>query len=288
MDETRYNEESEHGTVGAAPAPEHDPIAKDDLDMPSSKSSSKSPAYQFYPEAWFSSSKVRRMSHTEKGMYTDLLAYCWLENGLPTDVKLLAAMLGVPAARFGRIWSQGALHECFFERNGKLYNARQERERKKQAEFRKSKQDAAHMRWSHQRNADAMPSISISVSDRVSTSGKEEVSAEPPSDSSPAVLTFPTIGKGPKSWALTEAYLSELVSAYPGVDVRGECQRSLMWVKANGPKTAKGMPAFLVRWMNTATNRGGSRPVLAATGTEGRGRTGAPPAGKYAGIEEHD
>lgn len=251
--------------VQTEPAPEHE-IAKDDPSMPTSKST-RSPAFQFYPEAWFSSSKVQRMSHTERGMYVDLLSLCWLDNGLPTDMKVLASMLRVPAPRFTRIWANGALHECFFERNGKLFNARQERERKKQAEFRRSKQDAAHMRWSHQRDAGAMPSISISVSDRISDS-KKDVSAEPPSDSTPVVLTFPTAGK-PALWDLTEGRIGEWSSLYPGIDVTAECRKALAWIQANNRKTAKGMPAFLVNWLNRAVNR----PTLVApTGTDGRGQ----------------
>lgn len=280
----RYNdEETGHGAEEAAPAPDQN-ATLEEVDALATRQSNKSPAFQFYPEAWFSSSKVQRMSHTERGIYMDLLARCWLDHGLPTDLNLLAAMLRMPAKRFERIWAGGALHECFYERNGRFHNHRLDIERRKQVEFRRSKQDAAHVRWSKDRDARAMPSISIS--DRISNSDPDcTESAEPHSDSSPAVLTFPTIGKGPKVWALTEAQVADWVAAYPGIDVRGQCHRALAWVKANGSKTAKGMPAFLVRWLNNSTDRG-ARPVLAATGTHGRGRTGAPPAGKYDGIEE--
>lgn len=99
-----------------------------------------SPAFQFYPESWFSSSKVSRMSHAERGMYIDLLARCWLDNGLPKDERQLAALMKIPASRFRRIWS-GVLHECFVERGGKLVNPRQERERNKQSEFRRRQAD---------------------------------------------------------------------------------------------------------------------------------------------------
>lgn len=100
-----------------------------------------SPAFQFYPESWFSSSKVSSMSHTERGIYIDLLARCWLDNGLPTDVRKIAALVKIPGPKFQRIWSEGILHECFVERGGKLVNPRQERERKKQIEFRRRQAD---------------------------------------------------------------------------------------------------------------------------------------------------
>lgn len=177
-----YNEDQRKPGDETEPAHQSPELEAPDMADPRGKST-KSPAFQFYPESWFSSSKVQRMSHPERGMYIDLLAYCWLENGLPTEIPKLAAMLKVPAQRFTRIWNAGALHECFFERGGRLYNARQERERKKQADFRKSKQDAAHTRWiskgdaqhmhnSTARSASAMPSVSSSVSVSNSEKGK--------------------------------------------------------------------------------------------------------------------
>lgn len=261
--------------------------------------STKSPAFQFYPESWFSSSKVQRMSHTERGIYIDLLGYCWLENGLPNDTTTLAQMVKLPSARFARIWS-GPLHECFFERGGKLFNVRQERERKKQADFRKGKQDAAHMRWmsnahaqhmqkSANGNADAMPSVSSSISVSSSTSKKEQkTSAEPHGGSTP-FLAFVVVGE-PPSWMLSSEQVVKWQEAYPSLDVAGECQRARAWLDANPTrrKTHKGMAGFLVNWMNRTVDRGGRTMHLAATGTEGRGRTGAPPKGKYDGIAISD
>lgn len=84
-------------------------------------------------------------------------------------------------------------------------------------------------------------------------------SAAAPSATSPVVLTFQTTGRGPKTWDLTEAQRAEWQDAYPGLDVLGECRKALQWVKANQPKTAKGMPAFLVNWFNRATARGTGR-----------------------------
>lgn len=70
------------------------------------------------------------------------------------------------------------------------------------------------------------------------------------------VLVFPTVGTGPKSWALTDAQIAEWQACYPGIDVGSECRKALAWVQANQPKTAKGMPAFLVNWLNRAVDSG--------------------------------
>ena len=75
-------------------------------------------------------------------------------------------------------------------------------------------------------------------------------------DTTPAVLVFPTVGSGAKTWALTEAKCAEWSTDYPGLDVLGECRKARAWVHANQPKTARGMPAFLVGWFNRAVQRG--------------------------------
>ncbi len=286
----RYDEESENAAVDATAPPDQQPT--EGVDMATSKSS-KSPAFQFYPRDFLSSRKVDRMSMTERGIYITLLAHCWIDRGLPTDMSELAYACRMKADKFERIWTRGVLHQCFELRNDRFVNPRLEVERKVQIDYSRKQKEKADKRWSvdavalpHPASGNgSIPSLPI-PSHSIPSRSKKEDSSEPPSVSSPAVLTFPTIGKGPKFWALTEAQVVDWAGAYPGLDVRVQCERALRWVNANGCKTAKGMPAFLVRWLNNATDRGGSRPVHAATGTTGRGRTGAPPPGKYDGIEE--
>lgn len=108
--------------------------------MAASKST-KAPAFQFYPKDFISSSKVQRMSLTEIGVYTLLLSHCWLDNGLPTDLSQLAAIVKMKPQQFERMWTAGALNECFHVRNGKLHNDRLDQERKKQTEFRRRQAD---------------------------------------------------------------------------------------------------------------------------------------------------
>ncbi len=43
---------------------------------------------------------------------------------------------------------------------------------------------------------------------------------------------------------------------YPGVDVLAECRKAYAWIDAaQNRKTARGMSAFLVRWLNKAADR---------------------------------
>lgn len=98
--------------------------------------SERSPAFQFYPKDFLSSTKVDQMSMTERGVYITLLSRCWLDHGLPTDQKALAKMVRMKTAQFERMWDHSILRACFVEKDGKLLNERMERERAGQAEYR--------------------------------------------------------------------------------------------------------------------------------------------------------
>lgn len=86
-------------------------------------------------------------------------------------------------------------------------------------------------------------------------SGPPVAAAKPPE----VVLTFPTVGTGPRSWDLTAPKLAEYREAYPGVDVLAECRKALQWCRDNPSrrKTAGGMPKFLAGWLGRAQDRGG-------------------------------
>lgn len=82
------------------------------------------------------------MSMTERGIYMTLMSRSWLDDGLSNDLGELAAFARMKRTQFERIWLNGPLHECFYQDDaGKLRNERQERERQKQAEFRRRASD---------------------------------------------------------------------------------------------------------------------------------------------------
>lgn len=103
--------------------------------------SKRSPAFQFYPADFISSGKVDRMSMTERGIYITLLARCWLDDGLPTDMASLAAFARMKPAQFERVWFGGELAKCFVVRSGKLRNLRLDDEHRKQVEYRQRQRD---------------------------------------------------------------------------------------------------------------------------------------------------
>lgn len=125
--------------------------------MPSPKrTTTTSPAFQFYPSDFLGSPKVQSMSLTETGAYIRLLAMCWEMNGLPADPARLAKMLRIPLHRFTRIWA-GVVSECFVQRGDRFFNPRLDREKQKQKSRSQRASDNANSRWNKDRHdADAM------------------------------------------------------------------------------------------------------------------------------------
>jgi uncharacterized protein YdaU (DUF1376 family) len=96
----------------------------------------KSPAFQFYPKDFLTDEHVALMSLHERGAYITLLAKCWIEGSLPSNVELLARLCGTPTPAFRKLWP--AIAPCFrVARRGsdRLVNPRLEKERVKQSSF---------------------------------------------------------------------------------------------------------------------------------------------------------
>ena len=97
---------------------------------------------------------------------------------------------------------------------------------------------------------------------REETEGEtEEEEKDPPRRSEPsagepiAEFEFKCDGRQ-KTWFLTQEYLVELEAAFPHLNVLAETRKALAWTRVNPEKqkTARGMPAFLFRWLGKAQN----------------------------------
>jgi hypothetical protein len=103
---------------------------------------------------------------------------------------------------------------------------------------------------------------------KTSSSNEEDVCSEPvPRAAEPPVLVYPCNGK-PDTWGLTAAKLAEYRESFPKVDAAAECRKALQWCRDNRAKrkTARGMPAFLGRWLakEQDRSRGESAPTISA------------------------
>lgn len=101
--------------------------------------------------------------------------------------------------------------------------------------------------------------------EQVQEQEQEASSSEPqaaPEPESPPVCEFPVVGsQEQKTWMLTEAKLAEWASSFPGLDVRSEIRSALQWTRDNPAKrkTARGMTAFLGKWLTNANDKRGAR-----------------------------
>lgn len=84
--------------------------------------------------------------------------------------------------------------------------------------------------------------------------GKEGVSTKPPSDLPPApaeppVVSIPLVDKS--EFPITQPMIDEWQKAYPAVDVAQQAFEMRAWSLANAAnrKTARGVQAFVIRWL---------------------------------------
>jgi uncharacterized protein YdaU (DUF1376 family) len=118
----------------------------------------KSPAFQFYPRDWMGGAPAS-MVPEETHVYVWLLCKDWEDGGIVFDEKKLAHYCRLTRPRFRKAWE--TVKDSFVERNGRLYNPRLERERKKQAEFKeimsKSGRVGAQKRWGNGKPSHSHP-----------------------------------------------------------------------------------------------------------------------------------
>jgi len=95
-------------------------------------------------------------------------------------------------------------------------------------------------------------------SERSKTNGsKPAPPPDPPDPPEDGFLIFPCCGRDSPTWTLTQAKVAEYRESFPGIDVEAECRKALQWCRDNKlkRKTARGMPAFLSRWLSKEQDR---------------------------------
>ena len=94
----------------------------------------KSPAFQFYVKDWLASTKVRLMSHEQRGAYMDLMCHAWNEddcslNNNDDDLAILSSLHDKWPANSEKIKA------CFKLKGSRLVHERLLAEREKQKGF---------------------------------------------------------------------------------------------------------------------------------------------------------
>lgn len=112
----------------------------------------KAPSFQWYPADYLADMQVRMLSWASRGLYVDLLCYCWREGYIPADSSAIAQLSGCH--------DLAIIEPClllFSEsgESGKLIHKRLEKEREKQNEHRKERAEAgkkgAESRWGNKK-----------------------------------------------------------------------------------------------------------------------------------------
>ena len=100
--------------------------------------------------------------------------------------------------------------------------------------------------------------LDVSVFEGVFVDG-DDVSAEPQSDSTPAVVLIPLVDK--TEYGVTQPEIDEWASAYPGVNVLQQLREMRAWCLANPAqrKTRRGFNAFVVRWLGKEQDKAGQQ-----------------------------
>ncbi len=100
----------------------------------------KSPAYQHYAADFLTD--TASWTNEEVGAYQRLLDYAWINRGIPQDPARIAIIVSVSADYFQeKLWP--TLSTKWIQNgHGNLVNPRQEKERKKQQEYRDRQRDA--------------------------------------------------------------------------------------------------------------------------------------------------
>lgn len=113
------------------------------------------PAFQFYPADYLADMQVRLLSWASRGLYIELLCYCWREGYIPSDSSAIAQLCG--CHDLAMIEPCLKLFVCHPEDESKLVHLRLIAEREKQIEHKNERSSAgkkgAESRWGNEKQA---------------------------------------------------------------------------------------------------------------------------------------
>lgn len=103
--------------------------------------------FAFHPARFLGSESVTLMELAERGAYITLLCHAWENDGLPSDPRRLARIVGCSVSSMRKMMA-GPLGDCWEAREGqRLQNPRLEAERAKATTKVSKAREAAEARW---------------------------------------------------------------------------------------------------------------------------------------------
>lgn len=145
----------------------------------------KAPAFQWYPADYLADMRVRMLSWASRGLYVDLLCYCWREGWIPSDGSAIAQLTGCHDS--ATIEPCLALFEIDPADPARLFSKRLNEEREKQAAHRKERSESgargARKRWGNAKDATATPQAPKADSSAIKKPIAPDASSSSPSSS---------------------------------------------------------------------------------------------------------
>jgi len=120
----------------------------------------KSPAFQFYAAEFLADENVVMMSNQEVGCYIKLMAYCWREGSIPSDISKIGKLCGEDGLAMAQLWL--SIGCCFSSAStsDRLIHKRLETEREKQEKYRfersESGKKGAKAKWNNELPVDGL------------------------------------------------------------------------------------------------------------------------------------
>lgn len=207
--------------------------------------------FPLYVDKWLWGSTRHELDHSERAIFTDLMALATKDDGyvranettpyphpqlagiLCCSIDLLESTIE-KCIKFGKIEDKGS--GIYYVCNWKEYSLSVRWIR----EVDKSKKECSEKREV--------------ASENLADSGK------PYSIVYSSILSSISFNLKEGYGGITEADIEAWAAAYPACDVRTEILKSAEWLKANPDKKKKNYRRFIVNWLGSAQERGGSKP----------------------------
>lgn len=223
----------------------------------------KPPAFQFYAADFLVDARVKLMSLEERGAYVTLLAHAWIEGPLPRELPRLAKLCDVSVADMERIWP--AIAPCWAAADDSITNPRLEKERQKQAQYRKQQSHKALTRQASSQLASAEPpssSLSSSLSSKSKTKPHAARVAKPVSDDwvPPFAHAWEARFQGTVPWQRIGHAIKPLREKHADVEILERWKRFLAQARP-GVSTAEGFAQTFGDWQGISAAPGISKDV---------------------------
>jgi len=186
----------------------------------------KPPAFQFYANDWLGSTQIMLMTPAEEGAYIRLLAIAWNDKNcsLPDDDDVLAKL-----SRLGEEWhshSGAIIRKCFKEKNGRLFNERLLKEKRKIEAFKKERSKSgkigAEKRWNKDDN---------SKRDKNSSANSSAITQPMAKNSSSSSFSSSSSNKNNNIYIILSQLLGELILKRSPNDFHVKKAQKNGWVK---------------------------------------------------------